>query len=666
MKGIKLIFKDLKMMWIHKHGRIALVFLLVVPLIYAGFFLAGYWNPYGRLDQLPVAVVNLDEGSMMDKKPIHAGNDFVGELKKNKDLNFKFVSSSEAEQGLKNGRYYMIVTIPKDFSYKVTTLMDDHPQPAQLLYKVNPGKNYVASQISSTATEEMKTKIANSITKSYADGVFSKLQELAKGLKKAGDGAQRLNQGITNASNGMVQLSEGIHHLKNGADQLKNGSNQLSSGQQELNQGMDRIKNGSLSLYNGMSQLSKGHQTLEAGMNQLTQGTKEWAIGNEKLVQGETSVNNTANLLKNQLEQYIKMHPEVQKDQNFQQIIAMANGLALATSKLKSGQTELAKGSEKLVEGQVKLEEGLKLFGNKMNEATTGAKQLSDGTVQFSNGFHKWEQGFSSLQNGINGLANGGNQLDNGANKLTDGLLQLKEGSQELSAKLNDAAKKTSNIHNNDALTSMFAEPVQLIKSNLSNVPNYGTGIAPYFLSLAFYVGGIMASNILPLGRRQDLKISGTVHFINKLGLVYSIGLIQALIVDTVVLFGFKLDVASVPMFILSSVIVSFTFMTIILMLVTVFGIVGKFAAVTLLVLQLATCGGTFPRELNTPLLRVIGENLPMAHSLQEFQEVISLGDWSQLQTQTWILIGYLAFAGGIAWITSHIQHLKTSEGSVH
>lgn len=344
----------------------------------------------------------------------------------------------------------------------------------------------------------------------------------------------------------------------------------------------------------------------------------------------------------------------------------MANGLALATSKLKSGQTELAKGSEKLVEGQDKLEEGLKLFGNKMNEATTGAKQLSDGTVQFSNGFHKWEQGFSSLQNGINGLANGGNQLDNGANKLTDGLLQLKEGSQELSAKLNDAAKKTSNIHNNDALTSMFAEPVQLIKSNLSNVPNYGTGIAPYFLSLAFYVGGIMASNILPLGRRQDLKISGTVHFINKLGLVYSIGLIQALIVDTVVLFGFKLDVASVPMFILSSVIVSFTFMTIILMLVTVFGIVGKFAAVTLLVLQLATCGGTFPRELNTPLLRVIGENLPMAHSLQEFQEVISLGDWSQLQTQTWILIGYLAFAGGIAWITSHIQHLKTSEGSVH
>jgi putative membrane protein len=58
MKGIRWIFHDWKLLWSHKHGRIALVFLLIVPLIYAGFFLAGYWDPYGRLDQLPVAVVN--------------------------------------------------------------------------------------------------------------------------------------------------------------------------------------------------------------------------------------------------------------------------------------------------------------------------------------------------------------------------------------------------------------------------------------------------------------------------------------------------------------------------------------------------------------------------------------------------------------------------------
>jgi putative membrane protein len=666
MKGIQLIFKDWKAMWTHKHGRIALIFLLIVPLIYAGFFLAGYWNPYGRLDQLPVAVVNLDQGSVMDGKQIHAGDDFVEKLKENKDLNFQFVSSADADQGLKEGRYYMTVTIPKDFSQKVSTLMDDHPKPAQLRYKINPGKNYVASQISTTAMEEMKTKIANSITKSYTEGVFSKFQELAKGLGDAGAGAGKLNQGTADAKNGMVQLSDGIHRLNDGTEQLKEGSEQLSIGQQKLSQGMQEVKNGTLTLYNGMEQLSKGHQTLEAGMDQLTQGTKEWSDGNEKLVQGQARVNDTANALKKQLEQYMQNHPEAQQDPSFQQIVAISNGLANATNTLNSGQMQLAQGAKRLAEGQAKIEEGMKQFGDKMNQATMGASQLSNGATKLADGFNQWSQGFSSLHDGITRLENGGKQLDNGADKLTDGLVQLTDGSNELSTKLNEAAQKTSSVHNNDALTSMFAEPVKLVKSTVSDVPNYGTGIAPYFLSLAFYVGGIMASNILPLGRRQDLKVNGTVHFINKLGLVYSIGLIQSIIVDMVVLFGFKLHVASTPMFILSSVIISFTFMTFILMLVTVFGIVGKFAAVTLLVLQLATCGGTFPGELSIPLLREIGQILPMAHSLRGLQDVISLGDWSQLQEQTLILICYLIVAAGIAWITSHIQHKKTPAEHTH
>nr|WP_255543212.1 YhgE/Pip family protein [Bacillus cereus group sp. N6] len=88
MKGIQLIFKDWKAMWHHKHGRIALIFLLIVPLIYSGFFLAGYWDPYGRLDKLPVAIVNLDKGAAMDEKTIHAGEDFVKNLKENKELAF--------------------------------------------------------------------------------------------------------------------------------------------------------------------------------------------------------------------------------------------------------------------------------------------------------------------------------------------------------------------------------------------------------------------------------------------------------------------------------------------------------------------------------------------------------------------------------------------------
>ncbi|MED1092799.1 YhgE/Pip domain-containing protein [Bacillus paramycoides] len=665
MKGIQLIFKDWKAMWNHKHGRIALIFLLIVPLIYAGFFLAGYWDPYGRLDKLPVAVVNLDKGAVMDEKAIHAGDDFVKNLKENKELAFHFVSEKNADEGLKEDKYYMVVTIPKDFSKKVSTLMDEKPEPAQLQYKVNPGKNFVAAQIGTTAVENMKTKISNSITKSYTEGVFSKFQDLAQGLNDASNGAGKLHEGTTDAKNGINELSSGINRLSDGANQLKEGSDKLAASQGALTGGANELSQGATSLHNGMELLTEGEKGLQEGVSNLSAGTNEWISGNEKLAEGQAKADEAANAVKKQLEEYAKNHPEVQQDPAFQQIVATSSGLAKATNTLNASQQQLTQGARKLTDGQHKIEEGMNTFGVKLNEATSGTKKVADGAANLADGFTKWGNGFTSLQQGVNHLASGGTELNNGAGKLTDGLVKLDDGAKELSTKLGEGAEKIANVRNDDARNAMFSEPVQLVKSTVSDVPNYGSGIAPYFLSLAFYVGGIMASNILPLGRRQNMKVSGTVHFINKLGLVYLIGLIQAFLVDTVVLGFMKLEVASVPLFVLSSIIISFTFMTFILMLVTVFGIVGKFAAVTLLVLQLATSGGTFPGELNIAVLSKIGQFLPMSHSLRGLQDVISLGDWSQLRMQILILLCYLVVAGGIAWITSHIQHKETNAEQV-
>ncbi|MGE6376052.1 YhgE/Pip family protein [Peribacillus muralis] len=665
MKGIQLVLHDIKAMWMHKHGRIALIFLLVVPLIYAGFFLAGYWNPYGQLDQLPVAVVNQDKGALMDEKPIEAGEDFVQELKKQKELDFHFISPKEADSGLKKGTYYMVVTIPEDFSENVTTLMDEKPERAKLLYTVNPGKNFVASQISTTAVEKMTTKINASITKVYSEGILSKFQDVSKGMADAGNGAEKLHQGTLAAKSGSAKLSDGIQGLHAGAEKLQSGSDQLVDGQKALADGAAGITEGSRNLYSGMKQLSDGHQSLENGMNDLNQGIKNWSAGNEKLSKGQDQAAETADMLKKQLDEYGKSHPEAMQDQDFKQILALSEGISKAATTMQAGQKQLGEGAAKVTDGQDVLQAGIKTFGDKMTLALSGAKQLNDGSAGFSHGFSNWTNGFSRLQGGIDSLASGSSRLASGSADLQNGLASLETGSNQLSTKLNEAADKTASLQYDDSTTTMFSEPVELVQSNLSDVPNYGTGIAPYFLSLAFYVGGIMASNILPLGRRQNLTVTGTVHFTNKLGLVYVIGLIQALLVDAVVLLGFHLQVASVPVFILSSIIVSFTFMTFILMLVTVFGVVGKFAAVTLLVFQLATCGGTFPGELGMSLLTKIGQFLPMAHSLQELQEVISLGGWENLRIQIWILLAYLVSAAVIGWITSHIQHARVASDEV-
>ncbi|MFI8684964.1 YhgE/Pip family protein [Rossellomorea sp. NPDC077527] len=664
MKGFTLLFQDLKAMVSHKHRRIALGFLLLVPLIYAGLFLSGYWNPYGKLDQLPVAVVNEDEGAVMGDEPIQAGKDFVQELKNSGDLNFQFVSSPKAEEGLKEGTYYMVVTIPKDFSEKVSTLMDEHPQPAELLYKDNPGKNFVASQISSSATEKMKTKLSNAISTSYADGVFSKFEELGKGLTKASDGADRLHEGIADEMSGMTKFATGIDELVAGSRNLQAGGAKLSDGADTLESGLHRIDSSSAQLAQGLKGLTLAGEKMNKGAEQLASSTKQLAVSESQLHQQQKEANTSAEKLESQLQAYQASHPEAKADPEFARLQQLSEKLSASTSELEGEQSKLYQQTEQLAGGQSQLHAGIVQFTDKLNQASNGASELASGSSTLSSGFADWRKGFSTLTDGIGRLNNGSDKLSPGVTALNDGLIELEKGSGELSTKLSEAADKTSAVHSTDEVSSMFSDPVHLVKSNVSKVPNYGTGIAPYFLSLALYVGGIMAANILPLGRRENLLVSGTTHFINKLGLVFSIGFIQALIVDGVLLFGFHLEVVDIPLFILSSVIVSFTFMTFIFMLITVFGFVGKFLAVTFLVLQLATCGGTFPRDLNTPILRIIGENLPMAHSLSSFQEVISLGDFTQLTHQLWILFAYLAVAGGIAWFTTHMQHTKTVEAA--
>jgi len=298
LKGIQLIKRDFMAMWKHPHGRTALIFLILVPLIYAGFFLAGYWNPYGHLENLPVAVVNEDEGAMMDVDRIEAGNDFVKELKENKELEFHFISEKKADQGLKDGDYYIVLTIPKDFSKNISTLMDDNPIPAKLISKTNPGSNFVASQISSTAVEKINAKISNSITKTYADGVFTKFSDLATGLETAGDGANELHQGISDAKNGMAALSDGVSQLGQGMGQLTEGSNKLLSGEQALSSGAVDLEKGAHSLSEGMGQLSDGLGTLKTGGEQVAAGVKQWSVSSERLTEGQTKANEAHNFFR--------------------------------------------------------------------------------------------------------------------------------------------------------------------------------------------------------------------------------------------------------------------------------------------------------------------------------------------------------------------------------
>ena len=152
--------------------------IIIIPVIYAGLFLKSMWDPYGSLDHLPVAVVNNDKSVEYEGKTLSVGSDMEDALRDNDSLDFHFVDSKDAEQGLRNGTYYMVITIPEDFSENASTLMDEKPKKMELEYETNPGTNYIASKMSESAVVKIRDEVASQVTETYTQTVLTRLQRL--------------------------------------------------------------------------------------------------------------------------------------------------------------------------------------------------------------------------------------------------------------------------------------------------------------------------------------------------------------------------------------------------------------------------------------------------------------------------------------------------------
>ena len=105
--------------------KIALAFVLIIPLLYGAIYLTANWDPYGKLKDLPVALVDQDQPAKVGKQTITAGADFARDLHEKRSFNWIDVDSDEAARGLREGDYYLTVTVPADFSANLVSGQTD-------------------------------------------------------------------------------------------------------------------------------------------------------------------------------------------------------------------------------------------------------------------------------------------------------------------------------------------------------------------------------------------------------------------------------------------------------------------------------------------------------------------------------------------------------------
>ncbi|EJQ47122.1 YhgE/Pip domain-containing protein [Bacillus wiedmannii] len=893
MKWNQLLRKEFTEIIKSKKILIPIIAVLFVPILYAGMFLWAFWDPYKQLDDLPVAVVNLDKGAVFDGKPIEVGKGLVDNLKDNTSFKWEFVSEKEAKKGMEGRKYYMLVRIPNDFSSNATTLLKDDPKPLNLEYIPNESLNFLSSQIGGTAIEKIKGEVSSTLTKTYAEKMFDSIQDVSKGLADGAEGANKLHDGSSELHDGSSKVTDGLHTLqgksgemKDGVGKLADGSNKLVDGSGKVTAGLNtlnsktgigklqdgsgkvtdglntlngrtgemqtgigklvdgsgkvtnglntlnsktgelrdgsekvtgglnklvsksgELQTGTTDLSNGMgklaegqSQLEKGSQEIQKGLQELNSNVQKSAVGLEEMQSKVPSILNTVNEkidgaganvnqlneltqstagdaknaaqevanLQKQIESLPKEYQEqlqpfvtsavkstatvqqkaagvaggtnklneevkqltgeihqttnglqnklpnpagvktlaggVEKLTNAQnEFVSKFHGFGEGLDKAKIGADKLKDGSVQLIDGVTQLQSGSGKVTAGLGQLSAGANQLADGSNQVTGGLGTLSVGANQMAGGINQLAdgssqvtgglgtlsvgvtkladgsnqvttglgdlNGGlnkmstgstqlidgvNKLADGSGKVTDGLVKVNDGSGELAEKLGEGAEKTGEVKGTDKTYDMFASPVKVKTEKMAEVPNYGTGFTPYFLSLGLFVGALLLSIVYPLRDTVGVPKSGFSWFISKFGVLLSVGIIQAVVADVILLFGLGVEVQSMPYFILFSIVTSLAFIALIQCLVTAFGDAGRFIAIITLIIQLTTSAGTFPLELIPKFLQPFNAWLPMTYSVSGLKAVVSSGDFNFMWQNVGILMIFIVVLslGTIASLT--------------
>lgn len=572
---------------------------------------------------------------------------------------FNFLSAQIGDTAMERIRAEVNKQVVASYSEKlfasIKKMGDGYGEAADGAGKLSAG----ASQLSSGATD----------LKGY-------LEQLASGSVQLADGSSALATGAVKASDGASALSSGLGKLSNGATQLEEGAAEVSSGAGQLQTGVVSYTQGVEKVSNGLSTANEKELQLVAALNQLHEGASTANQSVEKLAGGASQVTTGMKTLSDQMAPILASLPEEQRialqeamnqlQQGSSQVSQGLGGLQDGTEQLSGGLGEASAGAEKLAAGHAELATGLNtlnqsskslndgvaalatgsgMVATKLGELENGLADAFSGSQTLSNGLLQLVSGSTQLSSGTAEFATKSGELSAGSTEFVNGTVQLAEGTTTLQEKLSDASKEAGEAKISDDTIDMASSPVEVTKSAINHVPNYGTGFAPYFLSLGLFVGALLISIVFPLVQTAIPPTSGWAWATSKMAVLGVVGVIQALIAVAILLFGLGLEPVNLGWFIATAIMTSFTYLAIVQLLVSVLGDSGRFVAIIILILQLTTSAGTFPLELIPQPLQIFNQWLPMTYSVQGFKAAISSADISFIQLNIGVLFIFFSIA---------------------
>lgn len=664
--------------------RAALVALLVLPLLYGALYLWSFWDPYGRLDRIPVALVNDDKGATADGRKLAAGDDITKGLRDSDTFDWHEVSAADAREGVENGTYYLSLTMPADFSRRIASSAGDSPETGALQVRTNDANNYIVGQISRTVFAEVRQAASTKASRSFLDRIFISFSDIHGATVKAANGADDLEGGIGKAEKGSEDLAAGLK-------EARSGSGRLSAG-------LARLDSGSGDLADGARQVADGTQTLADRVNGVADTVGPFVADNEKSI-GDTArlVADSAGAVRRNLGTLVRTAPAATQGAHKAADTLNAvykvrctdpvlpDAACADLKKAKEAAADVAKvaddvnalvadqnGDLKKLDGQLAtlqkqaraLADRAPRLSEDLDDAVAKVNRLNDGARKVADGAGTLHSGIGTARTGARSLDAGVDRLSTGADDLSGGMYQLADGSGKLSDGLHDGASQIPDYDkkDRDRRTDVMADPVQLVSKDLHKAPNYGTGFAPYFIPLSLWVGGMVAYMLIAPMNRRALAAGAPAWRIALAGWlpVVAIGVLQTVALMSVLHWAVGLQMAHAAGTVGFLFLVTACFAAIVQWLNARFGAAGRILVLALLMLQLTSAGGTYPVQTSPGFFNALHPFLPMSYVVEALRRLITGGGLAPVWHACVVLLAFTAGALALTALSARRRQVWT------
>lgn len=618
---------------------IIIIAVIIIPVLYSFFYLKAFWDPYGNLHDMNIAIVNLDEGDNDE----NLGTELVNKLKDKDTMTITVLNNSdEAQEGLVNQDYYATITIPKNFTKDLNNAENSDRKVTTISYSPNQKNNYLASQIINKVVTTVETELRSEVSKKVVGKLSDKLEEVPDKMGEISDGANQLQDGTSQLQSGLQELNKGTNNLSTNYEKFDSGVDSAYAGSEKLANGLNSLNSGADEIYSGTSQLAEKTNTLNTGVSSYIKGVNQ-------LVSSVNATSTQIQKVGEDLANYQQTHNPDALNEAAKILQGMQSSSAGSAQLLGTLQS---KGTE--------LEQGVNLLNTKVQTLNSGMFTLKQGISSAKTGNEELQKGLKELSTNSKTIKEGTKQLSNGSSQALNGSQTLLDGTNTFKNEINNGIENTQEeLKNLNGLDEYTSEPVEVDEQDYAQVDSYGVGFAPYFMSISLWVGALIMLIIFYYDPDDRFKLLGrnAQNKYLRAGLYFVISVAQGIVLGFILKAGLGFGVTNIWLYYGTCILTSIVFFSILQFLVIKLGDVGKFLGILLLVLQLAASGGTFPIETVPKFFQSIYKFMPMNYTIRLIKESLIKVDNGMIAKNACILVGiFIVFMA----ITLIVDYLKT------